>query len=292
MWIIVVKTVNSGHVRKPQPLASRPVNLSRDTSEVYVPDGTTAPQALARTTHLAIGAHQDDLELMAAAPILSCYQQPDRWFTGVVVTDGRGSPRAGLYAGYSDDEMHTVRCTEQRKAAFVGEYAALVLLDHPSRAVKDGADALPVDDLLSVVEAARPDIVFTHNLADKHDTHVGVALKTIAALRRLPHDARPKQLVGCEAWRDLDWLRDEDKLLFDLSGHANLQASLLGVFDSQISGGKRYDLAAEGRRRAHATIGACMTCAFLHPACGRFFSSAALRRARSAPRRRQERRSL
>ncbi|MDX6516784.1 MAG: hypothetical protein QOH73_2450, partial [Gaiellaceae bacterium] len=53
--------------------------------------------------------------------------------------------------------------------------------------------------------------------------------------------------------RDLDWMRDEDKLLFDLTDHENLQASLMGVFDSQISGGKRYDLATAGRRRAHAT---------------------------------------
>ena len=34
----------------------------------------------------------------------------------------------------------------------------------------------------------------------------------------------------------------------------NLQAALNGVFDSQISGGKRYDLAVMGRRLAHATF--------------------------------------
>jgi hypothetical protein len=32
-----------------------------------------------------------------------------------------------------------------------------------------------------------------------------------------------------------------------------LQHALLGVFDSQIAGGKRYDLATVGRRRANAT---------------------------------------
>jgi LmbE family N-acetylglucosaminyl deacetylase len=229
------------------------VNLSRDTSEVYVPDGEPVEQALARTTHLAIGAHQDDLEFMAGEPILACYQQPDKWFTGVVVTDGRGSPRAGLYATYSDEDMHTVRFKEQRKAAFVGEYAAQVFLDHPSSAVKDGSHSGPSDDLVEVLLATRPEVVFTHNFADKHDTHIGVALKTIAALRRLPADARPKQVVGCEVWRDLDWMRDDDKLLFDLTHHENLQAALMGVFDSQISGGKRYDLATAGRRRAHAT---------------------------------------
>jgi hypothetical protein len=39
----------------------------------------------------------------------------------------------------------------------------------------------------------------------------------------------------------------------DLSRRESLQAALLGVFDSQIAGGKRYDLASMGRRRANAT---------------------------------------
>ncbi|MDD3832936.1 MAG: PIG-L family deacetylase, partial [Oscillospiraceae bacterium] len=34
----------------------------------------------------------------------------------------------------------------------------------------------------------------------------------------------------------------------------NLAAALLGVFDSQIAGGKRYDSAAIGRRLANATF--------------------------------------
>jgi hypothetical protein len=46
---------------------------------------------------------------------------------------------------------------------------------------------------------------------------------------------------------------DSDKVTMELSSHENLQAALLGVFDSQIAGGKRYDLASMGRRRANAT---------------------------------------
>jgi hypothetical protein len=41
--------------------------------------------------------------------------------------------------------------------------------------------------------------------------------------------------------------------VFDLSQQENLQLALVGVHDSQISGGKRYDLATSGRRLAHAT---------------------------------------
>ena len=108
-------------------------------------------------------------------------------------------------------------------------------------------------DLKEVIAAARPEIIYTHNLADKHDTHVAVALRTIAAIRELPGDQRPRKLYGCEVWRDLDWLLDSDKVVFKLDEHENLAAALLGVFDSQIAGGKRYDLAALARRRAHAT---------------------------------------
>lgn len=229
------------------------MKFNRDTAEMFVPDGLPVEQALARTTHMAISAHQDDLEIMAAGPILECFQQTDKWFTGVVVTDGRGSPRDDLYKNYTDDEMRLVRFKEQKKAAVIGEYAAQVILDYPSKIVKDGSNQQPVEDLASLLKLARPQIVYTHNFADKHDTHVAVALKVIAAIRRLPEHDRPQSLYGCEVWRDLDWMMDADKVALDCSAHENLQAALLGIFDSQICGGKRYDLATMGRRRAHAT---------------------------------------
>ncbi len=229
------------------------MKLHQETAETFVPDGLPLEQALERTTHLAVSAHQDDIEIMAAEPILACYQQENSWFTGVVLTDGRGSPRDDIYRAYSDEEMRRVRFKEQKKAAVVGEYAALVLCDYPSRAVKDPSDAQPVEDLAAIFTAARPQFVYTHNLADKHDTHVGTALKVIAALRSLPEEMRPQKVYGCEVWRNLDWMVDSDKVPFDLSRHENLQAALLGVFDSQIAGGKRYDLATLGRRRANAT---------------------------------------
>lgn len=224
-----------------------------DTAEIYVPDGLPAEQALARTTHLCLAAHQDDIEIMAAEPILTCFQQEKLWFTGVVVTDGRGSPRDDLYKDYTDEEMRRVRFKEQFKAAFVGEYAAQVMLDYPSKSIKDGKDERGVEDMLTLLKATRPQFVYTHNLADKHDTHVGVALKVIAAIRRLPKNERPEKLYGCEVWRNLDWMVDSEKVNFDVTKRENLQAALLGVFDSQICGGKRYDLASMGRRKANAT---------------------------------------
>lgn len=229
------------------------MKFHQESAEIFIPDGLSSEAALARTTHLGVGAHQDDLEIMALSGILDCFQREDKWFCGVVVTDGSGSPRGDLYKDFNDDEMRIVRRKEQKKAAILGEYSAQVLLDYPSSAVKNGSDTAVVEDLLRVLQAAQPELVYTHNLADKHDTHVGVTLRLIEAIRKSPQDTRPKRLFGCEVWRDLDWMDDQDKITFDVSAHENLQAALLGVFDSQISGGKRYDLATMGRRRANAT---------------------------------------
>lgn len=230
------------------------MQLHQPTSEIYVFDGVDTERALSRTTHLGIGAHQDDLEILAIHGILECFHQPQRWFTGVVVTDGAGSARDFEYAAYSDEQMRAVRRVEQKKAAFVGEFGAQVLLDHPSCAVKDPERRAVVEDLRRVLEVSAPEVVYTHNLADKHDTHVAVVLAVLQALRELPPASRPKKVIGCEVWRDLDWLPDELKVAMPVDRHENLQAALLGVFDSQIAGGKRYDLAALGRRKAHATF--------------------------------------
>jgi len=222
-------------------------------ADLFIPDAQEMPGALARTTHLAIAAHQDDLEIMAYHGIAQCFGSREQWFTGVVVTNGAGSPRTGIYGAYTDEEMQQVRRTEQRKAAFVGEYACQAQLGFTSAQVKNPKEAALVQDLEQILRVAQPQIVYLHNLADKHDTHVAVALRSIAALRALPSDARPKKVYGCEVWRDLDWLVDEDKQVLPASARSNIAAALVGVFDSQVSGGKRYDLATAGRRLAHAT---------------------------------------
>ena len=170
-----------------------------------------------------------------------------------IVNNGAGSPRSRHYADYSDEEMQQVRCLEQRKAAVVGEFGSQVLLKHPSSTVKDPVNDAVRADIKAMVSAAGPDELVIHNLADKHDTHVALSARIIEAIRDLPKEDRPKKLYGGEVWRDLDWLLAEDKVMWDVSDRENILNALVGVFDSQISGGKRYDLASAARRRAHAT---------------------------------------
>jgi LmbE family N-acetylglucosaminyl deacetylase len=219
----------------------------------FVPDGAGGDEALARTTHLCISAHQDDIEIMAYHGVAECFGLKDKWFTGVVATNGAGSPRSGIYAGYTDEEMQRIRLLEQRKAAMVGDYACQIQLGYTSAQAKDRNQPAILEDLTRVLRTARPEYVYLHNLADKHDTHVAVALHGIRALRAIRREHMPRRVYGCEVWRDLDWLGDEDKQALPVSARSNIAAALVGVFDSQVSGGKRYDLATAGRRLAHAT---------------------------------------
>lgn len=226
--------------------------FSRAGADVFVPDGTLVRDALARTTHLGVGAHADDLELMAVHGILACHRANDRHFTGAVVTDGIGGPKAD--PSLDAAVLRDTRRSEQRRAAELGRYGAQVFLDHPSSAVKDPGGAGVRDDLVALLRATRPEVVYTHALTDLHDTHVAVALRLIEACRLLPAEERPARVLGCEVWRDLDWLDAADKVELPLDGDAELQAALIGVFESQLGAGKRYDLAALGRRRAHAVF--------------------------------------
>ncbi|GAB4175691.1 MAG: hypothetical protein Fur0032_15560 [Terrimicrobiaceae bacterium] len=233
------------------------MNFKNLSAGLYVPDGIGWPEALSRITHLGIGAHHDDLEFMAYHGILECYDHRDgRWFGGVVCTDGRGSVCAGIHADLSPSELASLRSGEQRAAAVVGHYAAVAELGYSSREISGGGRREDFrDDLTRLIGASSPSVIYTHNPADKHDTHISVLLAVVDAIRALPIDRRPQQLLGCEGWRDLDWVCDSEKVALNVSGRDHLAAALNGIFDTQIAGGKRYDLAVMGRRSANATFG-------------------------------------
>ena len=73
---------------------------SQSTPQTFSFPMAAAPaEALARVTHLGVGAHQDDLEFMAFHGInMNCYHSENRLVSGgVVCTNGSGSARQGAY---------------------------------------------------------------------------------------------------------------------------------------------------------------------------------------------------
>lgn len=228
------------------------MELYHPKSNIHVPDLLELPEALGRTTHQGIGAHQDDLELMALDGILQCYQKPDKWFGGITCTNGGGCPKIGKYKDCTDEEIQEIRYFEQLDAAEVGKYGSLAQLGYDSSDIKN-RDPNVVDDLVAILKESRPEFIYTHNLADKHDTHVAVAKRVITALRELEGEYVPCKVYGCEVWRGLDWLPDDEKVVFNVSEHEQLKRDLLMCFDSQLEV-CNYLEGAIGRQKANATF--------------------------------------
>lgn len=225
-----------------------------DQARIWTRDGLPLDKALARTTHLGIGAHQDDLEFMAFEGIALCHGKSHLGFAGVTCTDGRGSARKAGLKETTPDSLASMRSREQEEAARIGKYTAMIQLGHSSAETIDPAFTRLERELASILEACPGSSLYTHNPADKHRSHTAVFAAVLRAIRSLPPESRPARLVGCEVWRDLDWLCDHEKVRMDVSGHDTLANRLNAVFVSQIAGGKRYDLAVTGRRAANATF--------------------------------------
>jgi LmbE family N-acetylglucosaminyl deacetylase len=229
------------------------IEFGQSTAQFHVPDGIDEQPALQRCTHMGVGAHQDDLEIMAFHGVLQCFENPDNWFCGVTCTNGTGGPRKQALEHLAPEKIGALRNEEQNKAADLGRYGAMVQLNYPSSDVNDSDKSVVIADLYEILCAATPAVVYTHNPADKHDTHLGVLIATLLAIRRMPVEKRPRKLYGCEVWRDLDWLNDDDKVCLDVSGNDKLAVDLINCHESQVTPAKRYDLATIGRRRANAT---------------------------------------
>ena len=126
--------------------------------EIYIPDNKNENDALASTTHLGVSAHQDDIEIMAYHGILQCLGRQDKNFAGVVVTNGSGSARSGMYANYTDEEMMKVRKREQNSV--YGGIQCPDFLDYKSSDVKNPDNTGVVEDLKRVIEKQNP-IIYT-----------------------------------------------------------------------------------------------------------------------------------
>ena len=221
--------------------------------QLWLREAKSLKQLSKKVTHLAIGAHSDDLEVIAFDGIVKHFKDKRSNFFGIVVSDNQGKPIHPKYKSSSLSKVQKIREEEQIKAARLGEYAGLAFLRYPSSEIRNPFYEKKIEGkIIELIELLKPLVIYTHNLADKHPTHLAVALRVIDALKKLPKGKRPKKLYGVEVWGGLDWLSDKDKVVFDVSGYELLASKILGVFKSQMFGPHRYDEASLSRRRANA----------------------------------------
>ena len=189
--------------------------LSQKKSHEYISeDFKNLDEALSHATHLAVGAHPDDIELMAGHGILECLSNDNFHFAGVTCCTGSGSARGESFKELDAEQMTELRRQEQVQSAELGKYASVLQLGFESEQIKKNLNQELLSDLKNIIEKSQPQIIYTHNLMDKHQTHVSVVVHLIEALRELNY--QPKALYGCEVWRGLDWVADEQKIILPI----------------------------------------------------------------------------
>ena len=228
--------------------------LGLNEDDVYIPDSEEVCKALKRITHLAIGAHQDDIEMMAADGITACFHQEQSWFGGITLTDGAGSCRGDIYIPYSEAKMCSIRRKEQEMVAMVGGYSAQIFMNCKSQEIKTPGQGDIVAKLMKIISYVKPEVIYCHSFLDRHLTHAAAAVRVMEAVQRLPAAVRPNRLYGCEVWGSLEWLPEKYRVDLPVDRHTNIIAALNQLYDSQLSFGKNFYQAAKGRRIANAVF--------------------------------------
>lgn len=207
------------------------------------------------TNLLAIGAHHDDIEVMAMDGILKAYGSKKYSFYACVLSDGVNCVKSGKYAELTDKEMIETRNQEQTRASQIGEYADLKMLKYSQEDIENDEKGKIVKEIRQMILDIKPDIVYTHNIFDKSPMHKMTCKRVIEAILGLEEEDRPRLVYGCEIFRSLDWLPDKYKVVFDLSENKELQSRLIGVYDTRAEQARNYNKAIVGRKIAHAIFG-------------------------------------
>lgn len=232
------------------------IALPKNQGHIMVaPKFKTLANALAHTTHMAVGAHPDDVEILGFHGIETAYSTPNKSFVAVVSTSGGGSVRSGKFAHFTNAQMAKARQEEQCKAAKLGKYGAAVLMGFESNHLKGAHKDMATQSFYQLFKQAKPEILYLHTPTDSHDTHVATFMRCLEALRMLKPEERPKHVYGCEVWKNLDWLPDKHKHFLPVK-QPELARSLLSFYESQIIGQQKpYHEHTIARWQSNATYG-------------------------------------
>lgn len=205
--------------------------------------------------NIVIAAHKDDGEMIGIKAIDDSFKK-DESLVMIILTNGSGCPRIGEYASISDEDMVEIRTAEQKRAAEIGRYNTLYLLDYSSKLVQEKDKKIKQEIVEILNRYPNVENIYIHNPFDRHKTHVATCEISVQAIKEVySHGRLPnlKKVLGVEIWRCLDWLPDNFKVVIDTSGSEFLSQNIMSVFVSQNLA-KKYDEAIIARRLANATF--------------------------------------
>ncbi len=217
-------------------------------------------RALKNATDVAVGAHQDDVEIMAGPQLLKTAADPKRQWLSIIMTDGAASKSIlnECSTELTPKQLTDMRQREQREAAQMAG-APVIQMKYPSAVVNGHmgeGKKREAGYALGTLFAAMPDVenVFGHNPLDKHPTHIAVFAAQTAALRAAKPE-KLKKVVGMEVWGGLTGLPEKMLEIFVVDQQEDLGRleKIIQLFQSQILGqGRNYAAGTVDRMIGHA----------------------------------------
>lgn len=179
---------------------------------------------------MAIGAHPDDIEILAAGT-LARYQQRGHDIAVCILTDGR----LGAASGKPDDVAAVRRDEAEAAARLLG--AQLFWIGRPDGLLYDDPDTRTA--VVDAMRAFQPNIVFAHDPDDYHPDHraasaVAMSARQLATAPLFDTTHRPLVAPPSVYYMDpLGLVGDKPELWVDISTTVELKRQMLWCHKSQ-----------------------------------------------------------
>ncbi len=187
---------------------------------------------------LALGAHADDLEILAGGTLARLADAGHR-LTMATAT----------WCRFGSYELEPEACSDARhaeaarSAALLGaEYRALMIPDDTLNPHDDAQQHL----VMELVRSVRPDVILTHSPADYHTDHTNLfeLVRWTGPLLGMPQYRTPSpHLDALPALYVMDTLNGrgfEPTRYVDISGHLERKLAMIACFESQLPFLERY----------------------------------------------------
>lgn len=197
-----------------------------DNTVKYVPTSAKTGAIVS----LCIVDEVTDVERVGAGGIIETLYNPNKSFVGAVIRTPHDISNCGLYNLYNEEDMVDIRLAEQKKAANIGSYNSLYVLNYTDLSNKGAI----IDDLIALIKAYRPEKIYTYSPYEKDREKVQTVLMLIEALSRIDEEYRPQLVVGAAISRELSFLPTEQVLNLGIDSKIDLAYSLLDIYDSVI----------------------------------------------------------
>lgn len=192
---------------------------------------------------ICLVANITDIEVLGAGGVIDSLYNPNKSFVGVVAYNPKGVPNAGLYSLYNPQDMIRIRQGEQQKAANIGSYNSVYLLNHEEG--EEDIEENIISDFVGLIKAYKPEVIYTYSPFELDPTKIAIMKCVIIALSRIVDDYSPKAVYGVYTEGSLTFVPLDKLVDLGVESKIGFAYSLLDVYDSASEAGEILDPATD-----------------------------------------------